>query len=203
MSMGVVTISMLRKQIDERNVAAEAKRASYVSHQEEPNPAGSTARLHKSKLEGTAPPNELTENDKSNIAIDSLRYHGRRRLMIKRGGQQPFVLDDFSHDELSKADSIRKLNLPPDAPLPSRNQDRRFIFGKSHPQAKAAGKPADGSLPSVAGLELGATADAQQREPLSDETERERPRSIPRSGTVLRPLEHHRSSCTNRHDAIL
>ena len=40
----------------------------------------------------------------------------------------------------------------------------------------------------MAGLELEATAVVQQRGPLSDETERKRPRSILRSGTVLRPL---------------
>jgi len=121
--------------------------------------------------------------------IGSLRHHDCRRLVIKRGDVQPFVLGDFSHGELAKGDSIRQLYLPPDAPLDSRNQDRRLVFGKSQPQAKAAAEPADGSVPPAAGLE-GATADVHQHGPLPDETERaERARSILRSGAALRPLK--------------
>ena len=44
--------------------------------------------------------------------IDSLRHHDRRRLMIKRRDEQPFVLGDFFHVELAKGDSNEKLSLP-------------------------------------------------------------------------------------------
>jgi hypothetical protein len=48
-SMGLVSLNKLRRTILEKNAAAEAKRASYVSHQQVPNPDGSITHLHKSK----------------------------------------------------------------------------------------------------------------------------------------------------------
>ena len=120
--------------------------------------------------------------------IDSLRHHDLRRQMIKRGEEQPFVLDDFHHDDLAKGDSIRQLYLSPDAPIHSGKQDRSLIFGESQPLAKAAAEPADGSVPPMVGLE-GATTHIPQRGPLSEENERaERARSILRSGAILRPF---------------
>ena len=134
-----------------------------------PHPTASHAAASKndgghSRSGGFSPPgasHAVASPDDGDHSRGSLLHYDRRRLKpldyrhfmmtLRRRDGQPFVLDDFHHDELAKGDSIWQLNLPPDAPLPSRNQDRSLIFGKSQPQAKASAKPAGGSVPSVAG----------------------------------------------------
>ena len=127
------------------NAAAGANRASYVSHQHLLNPDGSITRLNGSMREGAAPVNKLTANDKSNTAIRSLLHHSR--LNMKGGDtKQPLVRNGFSHDELvTRFGSF----IPPSAPLHSRDRDRRLVFGKSRPRAKAAAEPAGGSITPV------------------------------------------------------
>ena len=70
-SMSSMSLNTLRRAIQEKNAAAEAKMAPHASHQQVPNTDGSITSLHKSKREGTAPPNELTADDKLNILIKS------------------------------------------------------------------------------------------------------------------------------------
>jgi hypothetical protein len=48
--------------------------------------------------------------------IDALRHHDKRRDMIKKGIDQPVVLNDFEDES---ADGVRNLFLPPDAPPPA------------------------------------------------------------------------------------
>ena len=48
--------------------------------------------------------------------IDSLRHHDQRRDLLKRGLDQPVVMDDFAD---SNSHAVRNLFLDPDAPNPA------------------------------------------------------------------------------------
>ena len=47
--------------------------------------------------------------------IDALRHHDKRRELLRRGEDQPFVLNDFEDDN---ATAVRSLYLEPNAPPP-------------------------------------------------------------------------------------
>ena len=51
-----------------------------------------------------------------NHRIDALRHHDKRRDMIKKGIEQPIILDDFKDEN---ADGVRNLFLHPDASKPA------------------------------------------------------------------------------------
>jgi hypothetical protein len=125
--------------------------------------------------------------------IDALRHHDKRRDLLKKGLEQPIIIDDFDMDPLSHLDSVRNLYLDPDAIKPSSIVDSTPTT-EGDPSSEGATNldsvGVAGSVPS-GGNELRSEVPDPQPPvgPLTEHAERAaRARQVLQSGAMLRPL---------------
>jgi hypothetical protein len=123
--------------------------------------------------------------------IDALRHHDKRRDLLRRGEEQPYVLDDFDDDN---ATAVRSLYLDPDAKSPAADAWDAMMTDSSELTLGSSGfRPPAPSLegagrPTAPNLE-GAARRNSDVGPLSDRSIlAEQGRERLRQGVLIRPL---------------
>jgi hypothetical protein len=128
--------------------------------------------------------------------VDALRHHDKRRDLLKKGLEQPIVVDDFDMNHLANLDSVRNLYLDPDAPPPpnpaasevplagsAANLEGASLEGVRESASKGADTPPDGSV------DVDVESDSRPRGPLTEQAQRAaRAKQVLSSGAMLRPL---------------
>lgn len=118
--------------------------------------------------------------------IDALRHHDKRRELLRRGEDQPYIVDDFTDEN---ADAVRNLYLDPDALAPQ--GDARLLPSLSTP-GDATTSPApilEGATSALPASNLEGARNSSTNGPLSTRSiSAELTRGILRQGVIIRPL---------------
>ncbi len=129
--------------------------------------------------------------------IDALRHHDKRRELLKKGLEQPIVIDDFDIDPLSQLDSVRNLYLDPETPklcdVTGRNSDSEGATPTSEgatPASKGVDVPDSPKKGGGERSESDGESDSRPPQgPLTEHSQRAaRARQVLQSGAMLRPL---------------
>ena len=119
--------------------------------------------------------------------VDALRHHDQRRALLKKGLEQPVIMDDFAD---SNSAAVRNLFLDPDAPLPAATAEPlREVRGAASTPLVVRGQAPTRSSAESSTDEAHPSSSSNSYGPLSNRSvDAERARQLLQREVMLRPL---------------